>query len=147
MSHPSADAARIALTGALDRTAAPLLIETVEHTLAPGGLRSIVLDLTEVRFLDVGGVRAVTSARRCCDAMGCWFELANPSPFVQRVLRIAGQWRGATDDAGRDPAGHPHDDGRQTSRLVPEAHVLRRFHRKAEESAGATRGDDASRND
>lgn len=97
-----ADVTRIELTGELDRASAPQLATTVEAALASRRPRSVVLDLSGLRFLDVGGARAVGSARKACRAVGSRCELANPSSFVRKVLQATGEWDPATGPAGAD---------------------------------------------
>jgi anti-anti-sigma factor len=52
--------------------------------------REIVLDLTDVVFLDSSGLRAILSADAEARAAGVGFEIVPGPPPVQRVFEIAG---------------------------------------------------------
>ncbi|MFI5958935.1 STAS domain-containing protein [Cryptosporangium sp. NPDC051539] len=147
VSHQEVDGARIALTGDLDRTSASQLTDAVHRVLASGAPRAVVLDLAGIRFLDVGGVRAVAGAWSSCAAAGCRVQLENPSPFVQRVLVSTGEWRASGAVSARAPeqvSKRPSDDDRRTTTvLVPDAETLRMFAAHARKRAGEIEPDDA----
>jgi anti-sigma B factor antagonist len=48
------------------------------------------VDLSQVRFLDSTGVRALLRARRRASESGAVLEFVNPSPAVARLLAAAG---------------------------------------------------------
>jgi anti-anti-sigma factor len=49
--------------------------------------RIIVLDLTEVQSLDAGGLNSLVSLYTWARGRGVQLKLANPSPFVDQVLK------------------------------------------------------------
>jgi anti-anti-sigma factor len=71
-------------------------LATVVHVntaLAQAGAlaaREIVLDLSDVLFLDSSGLRAILSADAEARAAGIGFEIIPGPPPVQRVFEIAG---------------------------------------------------------
>ena len=80
---------RVRLRGELDMLTAPLLAEVLERDRASGG-RHIVVDMTELQFMDRAGVAALlegagqgTPSRPVLSIDGC-------SPNVRRVLELTG---------------------------------------------------------
>ncbi len=49
---------------------------------------SVVLDLTDLSFVDVGGLKLILEAARHLRATGGQLTLANPSPAVRRLLEL-----------------------------------------------------------
>ncbi|GAA0266196.1 STAS domain-containing protein [Cryptosporangium japonicum] len=64
-----AQAVRVAVAGDLDRTSAATLTLAVERLVRDTALASIVLDLTDLRFVDASGARALPEARATCSAV------------------------------------------------------------------------------
>jgi anti-anti-sigma factor len=79
----------IALTGELDMASVPALQATIEQTCADGA-DELVLDLTELRFLDSAGLRLILVAQETCEAHGCRLRLIRGRPSVQRVFEVSG---------------------------------------------------------
>jgi anti-sigma B factor antagonist len=79
---------RMQLSGELDMLTAPLLIDALERLRVPGR-RVLVVDLTELRFMDRAGLAALSAAandrtRRMTVAVtGC-------RPNVRRVFELTG---------------------------------------------------------
>ncbi len=80
---------RICLRGELDMLTAPLLAEVLERNRASGG-RHLVVDMTELQFLDRAGLAALlegagqgTHSRPVLSITGC-------SSNVRRVLELTG---------------------------------------------------------
>jgi anti-anti-sigma factor len=51
---------------------------------------AVVIDLTELTFLDSSGIRCLCLAAKEAAAVGCRLLLQNPSPAVLQVLEITG---------------------------------------------------------
>jgi anti-anti-sigma factor len=81
------DSVRIALHGELDRamllTVARELLEIERH-----GTPVVVLDLTELTFVDAGGLRLMRDASVRLRATGRQLTLANPSASLRRLLQL-----------------------------------------------------------
>jgi anti-sigma B factor antagonist len=75
------------LSGELDLSNVPQFDQDLEPELVRGG--DITLDLSELRFLDSSGLRAVIRAALSLEGRGR-LVLAAPSEGVQRVLALAG---------------------------------------------------------
>ncbi len=79
------DVAVIRGTGRLNLLTAPQLDRTVRSVLGQGRSK-IVLDLSEVEFLDPTGLGAVIAARNAARAQGGDLRLVGPGPQPSLVL-------------------------------------------------------------
>jgi anti-sigma B factor antagonist len=77
------------LQGELDVATAPALEEAVAMAFAAHP-SSLVVDLTDLSFLDSTGIRVLVSAGRRADESSCSLVLLAPTPQVLRVLRLTG---------------------------------------------------------
>jgi anti-anti-sigma factor len=92
---------RLTLAGELDVATAARL-EVAVTGLCAGTASEIVLDLSELAFLDSTGFRAILSAKERCQESGCEFLMTRAREPVQRVFDVSGVLRklpfvGATD--------------------------------------------------
>lgn len=86
---PAEDGGRVVtVRGELDLAAADQLWETLEPLLLPGVL--VVLDGTEMTFLDSSGLRVLLQAHKRGESEGAVFRIVAPQQAVQRVLDLAG---------------------------------------------------------
>ena len=80
---------RVSLSGDVDAAAAPdTLARLMAANPSPGDL--VMLDLTDVAFIDSVGVVMLQKAHTYLDAQGCQLVLTNPSHAVVRVLTMLG---------------------------------------------------------
>lgn len=77
------------LDGELDPHTAPLLKQEVDR-LAADGCLDIVLDLSQLAFIDSSGLRVVISSHREMADRGGKLTLRSPSDTAQRLLEITG---------------------------------------------------------
>jgi anti-sigma B factor antagonist len=54
------------------------------------GARTLVLDLSKLRFLDSAGIAALLAQHRRAQQEGLAFSVANPRDDVRRVLELSG---------------------------------------------------------
>lgn len=73
----------VRLVGELDLASAPKL----ESVLA-GLDGDVELDCSRLGFIDAAGLRAFQKVRMRCEARGCELVLVDPSPAVDRLLRM-----------------------------------------------------------
>lgn len=78
----------VTLRGEIDLAAKDELRRRFENAITPG--RRLVIDLTEVSFMDSSGIEALCVARRRAIRAGGSVLLRGPSPIVLRTLEIAG---------------------------------------------------------
>jgi anti-anti-sigma factor len=84
------DVAVVFVRGELDRTGVPLLAGCLREVLnlgGPGG--SVVLNLTGMTVVDIGGVRLLTEATGWAAARGSRLYLAGCNVELVRLLRLA----------------------------------------------------------
>jgi anti-sigma B factor antagonist len=79
----------VAPSGELDMATTPVLDRAVGEVLARDDVAALVVDLTEVRFMDSSGIRALLQARNAVAERGGQFSLTRPSEQVAVVLRAA----------------------------------------------------------
>jgi anti-sigma B factor antagonist len=80
------DAARLHLAGDLDIATAPALDDALHEAVALAPL--VVLDLRDLDFVDVAGVRAVAKARARARRAGRQVVVLRGSPSVDRVFSL-----------------------------------------------------------
>ena len=75
--------------GEIDMAVADSFGEAIITALMDGSPR-VVVDLTEVSFLDSSGIRALLMANRVAAERERSLTVENPAPIVHRVLTIGG---------------------------------------------------------
>ena len=78
----------VSVRGELDLATADRLWTELEPLLAPQSV--VVLDATEITFLDSSGLRVLLQASNRATTGGAAFRLVAPQHAVQRVLALAG---------------------------------------------------------
>ena len=79
----------LVLAGELDIASAPIL-ETAISSLCENGTARIVLDLSELTFMDSTGLRALLAADKLCAANGQTFSVTGATAPVQRLFELTG---------------------------------------------------------
>jgi anti-sigma B factor antagonist len=87
--HSGADSTVLGLTGELDIASAPALEQAVED-FGSSIPKRLVIDLTEVTFMDSTGLRALLLARQRTEAADQELVLRPGPRQVQRVLELSG---------------------------------------------------------
>jgi anti-sigma B factor antagonist len=77
----------VALRGELDFDEAPTFARVLEE-LRTDGERKVVIDLSELTFIDSSGLSVIVVAARAAAADGGTLVVASPSPHVRRVFEI-----------------------------------------------------------
>lgn len=83
---PRDGAAVVLLGGELDVATASILRQTVA-TIVGSHLQAVTLDLRDVTFIDVAGVRALRDAHRVVTAAGAEFRLRSLDDQTRLVIR------------------------------------------------------------
>ena len=86
--RPSAGSLTLALMGELDLSSAPTLRACLEQ-LDPG-VEEIVVDLTDVSFMDSTGLALLVSTEHTLTTRGGRLTVRRPSGAVRRVLMVSG---------------------------------------------------------
>lgn len=82
-----ADRATLKLVGELDIETVPILAESLA-AIAPTA--SLVIDLSELAFMDSSGLSALLRAWKEADAAGRAFSLVGVTDPVRRLLKVTG---------------------------------------------------------
>jgi anti-anti-sigma factor len=80
---------RLTPLGDLDIASVPLLREEFDAVFGDGDAEMIVIDLTELAFMDSTGVRLLVEMNAVCEHADR-LRIVNGSPIVVRVLDISG---------------------------------------------------------
>jgi anti-sigma B factor antagonist len=82
-------ASRFTLAGEIDAAAAPEVIAALgEHAATTSG--TIVVDCSELTFIDASGLRLLSKADRALERKGRRVVVVNVSPRCRRVFELAG---------------------------------------------------------
>lgn len=76
------------LRGELDLAAVPALERRLEQTW--GSAEAVVLDLSELTFIDSSGIKALIGAAVYASEHGRSLEMRDPSETVRRILTVTG---------------------------------------------------------
>ena len=93
----------MAVAGRVDSATAPEL-ETELKKLVEAEKTQIVLDLKDVEYMSSAGLRAMVSTLKAVKRVNGDLRLANPSPRVEEVLRLAGLTSICSNHPSRDEA-------------------------------------------
>lgn len=77
----------VAVSGEVDLQSAPRLAAALDDARAAGA-SSIVVDLSQVEFLDSSGLGVLASAHRDVAAAGGSLRLVRPRPAIDKVLTL-----------------------------------------------------------
>src|SRR3954452_21367377 len=81
--------ALVRLSGELDLDGAGPVAEQIV-ALADGNIRTVVIDASDVSFLDSSGLRALLTAREQLEKLDVVLRVDSPSAVVERVLDMTG---------------------------------------------------------
>lgn len=81
--------ARVRVGGELDINTAPLVADELTH-LVSERVTSVVIDVSELTFVDSTGLRAILAGREKLQASGASLVLEGASGVVERVLDMTG---------------------------------------------------------
>ncbi|WP_433390923.1 STAS domain-containing protein [Micromonospora sp. KLBMP9576] len=95
-------------TGEVDLATADALEATITDALGRPGVREVVVDLADVRFLDSSGIRVLVRGATEARGRDMTLRVTDPQPVVARVLRITavGALLGLPDDDAVRPTAH-----------------------------------------
>ena len=82
------EAAVIALAGEIDMVTVPDVRRCITQCTA-GGYIDITLDMSDLSFMDSGGVAVIAATIKELNRRGGRLALRNPTPIVKRVLEIS----------------------------------------------------------
>jgi anti-sigma B factor antagonist len=100
----------LALRGEVDYATAQQFREAVSELLSSGRAGLLIVDLSQVSFLDSTGVGTLVVARRICADCGVQLVLHHVNPFIARLFAVLGV---------SDVLGVPAPAGAITPRRTP----------------------------
>ena len=86
----SGDRDVIPFAGELDAHSAPMLQKAVDRTLAAAPDRLLIIDLTDVSFIDSSGLSVIVGAHKRLSDAGAGVRLVVVTPQVAKVLALTG---------------------------------------------------------
>ena len=81
------------IDGEIDHHGARKVREQIDECFAQSGAGRLVLDMSQVRFMDSSGLGLILGRYAKAQALGATFCVVEPSDSVRRVLDIAGAGR------------------------------------------------------
>ncbi|GHF65492.1 anti-anti-sigma factor [Amycolatopsis bartoniae] len=84
------DRVRVTVTGEVDAATAPRLRDALVAARTGTGLKSLVVDLSGVGFLDSCGLTVLAEAHEACEAAGQRLEVVCATDAVRRPLFVTG---------------------------------------------------------
>lgn len=91
------------LRGEVDFLSSPYMRGVLEAAI-DAGHSDVVLDLTDLEFMDGSGLRVIASAADRLEMLGGALAIRSPSALILRMLKITGMAELTVPDP-RDPAG------------------------------------------
>ena len=89
ISGQDAGAVTVKLTGSLDTATAPELERQLAPVLVPqGGIKDLVFDLAQLKFISSAGLRVFSSARKTLKERGGQTSFVHMQPQIQEVFEI-----------------------------------------------------------
>jgi anti-sigma B factor antagonist len=98
------DGVSVRLSGELDMLAAPQLSDTLSELL-DAGHKHIVVDLTDLVFVDSSGLSALLGAHQDAQTRGATLVLQSPNERIVRLVNITGL--GDVFEVSVAPEGEP----------------------------------------
>ncbi len=87
------DMLRAAIKGEVDHHGAKALREEIDDAILFAMPKKVVLDLTDVDFMDSSGLGIIMGRKALADKLGAKFSLQNPSKRVARIIELSGLTR------------------------------------------------------
>ena len=88
------------VAGALDVATRDALLAAADATRADADATAIILEMSQITFIDSSGIGAIVTIARDTDDNALAFALQSPSERVTRILRIAGLYDLWTIESG-----------------------------------------------
>ncbi len=85
----SDDHALITAVGEIDLDTCDQVADAVSSVLAAGG-RRVLLDFSEVTFIDSSGLAVLVRAHRQAQSVGARFAVVHPTPQTRKLITVLG---------------------------------------------------------
>ena len=78
------------LNGELDHHTASKVRDTIDMEILKTSVKLLVLDMTEVSFMDSSGIGLIVGRYHRIKSLGGSMQISNPSASLLRILRMSG---------------------------------------------------------
>jgi anti-sigma B factor antagonist len=83
------DHALVIASGEIDAATADSVADAVSAALSDGH-KKILLDFTDVTFIDSTGLGVLVKSHRAAEATDAWFAVVHPTPQTRKLIRVLG---------------------------------------------------------
>jgi len=83
------DHALVTASGEIDAATADSVADAVSAALSDGH-KVVLLDFTEVTFIDSTGLGVLVKSHRAAEAVGATFAVVHPTPQTRKLIRVLG---------------------------------------------------------
>lgn len=84
--------ATVSIVGDIDMLCSDVIEREISSVVGTAGVTDVVVDLSEVNFLDSSGIGVLLRGRRLADAQGVGYRITALDGRVRRTLVITGVW-------------------------------------------------------
>jgi anti-sigma B factor antagonist len=95
--HDTAGSACVSVEGDVDLATVGQLDHNIQAAVDADQTTGVVVDLTEVAFLDSSGIASLLKGRRLADAAGKRYRVTGATGIVRQVLDLTGVWAHLAD--------------------------------------------------
>lgn len=81
---------RVILCGEIDHHTARALCRTIDMKIGAVMPNAVLLDFSQVSFMDSSGLAVVVGRKRVCESSGSKIYIVNISGYPEKILRMAG---------------------------------------------------------
>lgn len=78
------------LTGELDMKTADTLRQAIDHEIEKRGIRTVILNLQEVQFVDSSGLGVILGRYKKLAPMGGKLKITNVPPHIYKIMELSG---------------------------------------------------------
>ena len=87
-----AGVATLTISGAMDLDAVDSVERAIGEAVDEPGTTTVVVDLSEVDFLDSSGIAILLKGRRSADVGGVAYQVTGATGMVRQILELTGVW-------------------------------------------------------
>lgn len=84
------DVVTLVVAGELDLSSGEVVTRAIGRAVSTDGVRAVVVDLSELRFVDSSGIAVLLKGRREADRTGVSYRVTGATGVVNQVLSLTG---------------------------------------------------------
>lgn len=89
--------------GEIDMVSGPTVAQEIDAAVDASDVTLIVVDLSQVSFLDSSGIGVLLKGRRQADEHGKTYQVTGAAGFVLQILEMTGVWSHLSGQADSGP--------------------------------------------